>query len=264
MKVIKQISAGDKNNIKSLTLEIENLVYSNVKENYPGNWDQGSITDSLFSDLKKLFHDRKIHAPGNTFRSSWGLYRLRDDSDPIFSDIAIIIQIAYHDGQTCAGVVYLNVGEKDAGKNIFSSLNKLKSRKLLSVAHHSQMLLYDYDAITGMAFPTVAESIIGNHPFSWNSWMPYTHAVTVPANLADSLDIKSTGLYKISIPFSYQLCYRYLYGLDLDYHKTALDVAAGLKPNKGFPKLLVLISVAHGGAEPNNEFTVDPNRYDEF
>lgn len=264
MKLIKQISAGDRNNVKSLTLEIETLIYSNVKENYPGNWNHNLITKSFLSDLKKLFHDRKIHAPGNSFRSLWHLYRLKDGAGPVFGDIAFIIQTAYHDGQTSTGVTYFSTGGKDPDKNTFSSLNKNKSKKILAVAAHSHILLYDYDAITGMAFPTTAESIIGNHPYSWNSWMPFTHAVTVPAGLAVSLDIKTTGLYKVSIPFSYHLCYRCLYGLDLDYHKSALDIAAGLKPDKGLPEYLIIISVSHGGAEPVTTFNFDANRYDEF
>ncbi|MBN2157953.1 MAG: hypothetical protein JW807_01065 [Spirochaetes bacterium] len=264
MKIIKKITSSSKDTMKSLSSELESLVYSNVKENYPGNWSREIVTRSFFSDLKKLFHGKNIHTPGNTVKSFWYLHHLKNDNDLSFGDIAIVLQISYHDGQVARGVAFFDVAEKDPGKHTFTSLNKNRLRKLNSLAPHSQVLLYDYDTITGMAFPSTADSIIGNYPHSWNNWISYTHAVSVPANLAIQLDNKSTGLYKVALPISYLLCYRYLFGLDLDFSSTALDTAAGIKTNRGNPKFLILVSVCHGGAEPLNTFDFDNRKYTEF
>ncbi|OHD65402.1 MAG: hypothetical protein A2176_15725 [Spirochaetes bacterium RBG_13_51_14] len=264
MKVIKKIVPANRNGMKSLSFEMESIVYSNVKENFPDTWNRNFMTRSLFSDLKKLFHGKTIHTPGNTMKSFWRLYHSKEEAETVFGDIALIMNVSYHDGQTAEGVAFIDIAEKDPGKNTFSSLNKNKMRKLLSIAPHAQLLLFDYDTITGMAFPTTAESIIGNHPHSWNNWIPYTHAVSVPANLALPLDIKTTGLYKVSLPLSYQIYSRYLYGLDLDYSRPALETATGIKTGRGNPKYLVLIAVSHGGAEPVSEFDIDNKRYVEF
>jgi hypothetical protein len=264
MKVIKQLTTGNKDTMKSLSVQLESLVYGNVRENYPASWDRDHITRGLFSDLKQLLSGRAIHTPGNTLHTSWHLHRLKDETDTHFGHCALAVQVAYHDGQTVTGVAFLETAEKDGGKNTFSRVAKNNYRKMLSVAPHAQLLLYDYDTITGMAFPSTAESVIGSHPHSWNAWIPYTHAVTVPAGLALSLDTKTTALYKASLPFSYQLCYRYLHGLDLDFSRAALETAGGIKSDRGNPKFLILISVSHGGAEARNSFEFDNRKYIEF
>lgn len=264
MKIIKQITPTSRDSMKSLTTELESIVYTDIRENYPGNWNSETMTRSLFSDMKRLFHDRIIRTPGNVIKSSWRLQRLKNDQDGILGDIAVIVQISYHDGQIVRGAAFLDTAEKDAGKNTFSSLNKNRIKKLLSIAPHAGILLYDYDPICGMAFPSTVESIIGSHPHSWNSWMPFTHAVAVPANLVLPLDNKTTGLYKISLPLSYQLCYRYLYGLDLDYSVTALETAAGLRADRGMAKFLIMIAISHGGAEPLNSFDFNSKMYVDF
>jgi hypothetical protein len=261
MKIIKQLTSDGRNGMKSLSYEIESRIYANVKENFPRNWDRGTITRALFSDLKKLLHNKTICTPGNNMISTWQLYQLKHESGTLFSDIAIIVQVSYHDGQVAKGVVFHDIAEKDAGKNTFSGLSKNKFRKPLSISPHSGLILFDYDAITGMAFPSTAESIIGTNPHNWNAWLPFTHAVVVPACLAVSLDVKTTGLYKVSLPLSYQLCYRYLFGLDLDFSTPALETAAGIRTDRGSPKFIVLINVVHGGAESAGAFEFDSSSY---
>jgi hypothetical protein len=264
MKIIKQLATGNRDSMKSLSYELESLIYSSVKESYPDSWNHEKITRSLFSSMKTLFQGKTIHTPGDVIKTGWSLYKRNNASDDIFGEIAIVIQVTYHDGQVVRGVVFHDVAEKDGGKNTFSSLHKNNFRRLLSVSHHSQILLYDYDTIAGMAFPSTAESVIGNQPHNWNSWIPYTHAVTVPANLALSLDVKTTGLYKVSLPLSYQISYRYLYGLDLDYSIPALETAAGTKTVKGNPRFLICIAVSHGGAEPTMNFDLNTKIYSSF
>jgi len=264
MKIIKQLASGNRDNMKSLTYELETLIYSNVKESFPDNWNRQQISRSLFSDMKSLFDGKTIHTPGNTLKTKWALVQRKDETDEFFGEFAIVVQTAYHDGQAVTGTVFYDVAEKDGGKNTFSNLHKNDYRKLLSVSPRSQLLLYDYDTITGMAFPSTAEAVIGNHPHNWNSWISFTHAVTVPANLALALDVKTTALYKVSLPLSYQISFRYLYGLDLDYSASALETAAGQKTAKGNPKFMILVAVSHGGAEPIITFDYNTSMYVEF
>ena len=264
MKVIKQLTAGNKDTMKSLSVQVEALVDANVRDNYPASWEREHITRGLFSDLKQLMNGRTIHTPGNTLHTSWRLFRFKEAADAHFGHCALIVQVAYHDGQTVTGTAFLETAIKDGGKNTFSHVAKNDYRKILTVAPHAQILLYDYDTITGMAFPSTAESVIGSHPHTWNAWIPYTHAVTVPAGLALSLDVKTTALYKASLPFSYQLCFRYLHGLDLDFSRSALEIAGGIKSDRGNPTFIILLSVSHGGAEARNAFEFDNRKYIEF
>ncbi len=264
MKIITQLNSGGKDSMKGLTHELEALVYSNVKENYPNNWDMDAIIRSFFADIKKLMNRRKILTPNAALSSEWKLYQAKKDTESANGDLALVLQVSYHDGQIAEGVTYYDCALKDPGKNSFSVLNKNKYKRLSSFAHHSQLLLFDYDPITGMAFPSMAESVIGSHPHTWGGWIAYTHAATVPANLAFMLGLKTAGMYKVSVPFSYQVCYRHLYGLDLDFNKQALETAAGINTAKEGPKFLVCISVAHGGAEAPPAFSIDKSVYSEF
>lgn len=262
MKVIKQLAPGGKNSMKSLSHELESIVYSSVKERYPSSWDRDVITSSLFSGMKSILHGKRILTPGNVIQSRWRMYRFGRDQENPFCDTAILVQVSYHDGQVIQGVAFLEIAEKDPQKNTFSGLNKTRIKKISSVGHSSRVILYDYDPISGMAFPSTAESIIGTSPHSWNAWLPYTHAVAVPAGLALALDNKSTGLYKASLPLSYQICYRYLYGLDLDFGKPAMEIATGARTDRGNPGSLILIAAAHGGAEPLDAFDFNRELYE--
>ena len=186
MKVIQHLNSTGRDTMKSLSLQLESLVYANVRESYPARWDRDHITRELFSGLKRLLHGKTIHTPGSAMRSSWQLYRTKGDQEPGFGHCAILVRVAYHDGQTVTGAAFFETAEKDGGKNTFSHIAKNHYRKMLSVAPHAQLLLYDYDTITGMAVPSTAESVIGSHPHTWNAWIPYTHAVTVPAGPTSS------------------------------------------------------------------------------
>ncbi len=262
MKVIKQMAPGGKNSMKSLSHELESVVYASVKEQYPSSWDRDIITSSLFSGIKSILNGKRILTPGNVIQSRWRMYRFGRDQENPFCDTAILVQVSYHDGQVIQGVAFLEIAEKDPQKNTFSGLNKTRIKKISSAGHGSRIILYDYDPISGMAFPSTAESVIGTSPHSWNAWLPYTHAVAVPAGLALALDNKSTGLYKASLPLSYQICYRYLYGLDLDFGKQAMDIATGARTDRGNPGSLILISAAHGGAEPLDAFDFNRELYE--
>ena len=262
MKVIKQMAPGGRDSMKSLTYELESVIYASVKERYPSSWDADIITATLFAGMKNTLHGKRILTPGNVMHSRWQMYRLAGRRDDAFCDIALIVQVSYHDGQIVRGAAFLDIAEKDPQKNTFSRLNKTRMKKISSAGHGSRILLYDYDPITGMAFPSTAESVIGTSPHSWNAWLPYTHAVAVPAGLALALDCKTTGLYKASLPLSYQICYRYLYGLDLDFGKQALDIASGMRTDRGSPGFLILVAAAHGGAEPLDSFEFNRDIYE--
>lgn len=264
MKIIRQVSSSGRETMKSLSFEIESFVYKHVKENFPSHWSKDHITRGLFSEIKKSLHGRIIYTGGGTLRTFWHLHRIKDGIEDICADMGIVVRLSFHDGQTATGVAIFDIAEKDAGKNSFSSLNKSKYKKILHLAPHAQLLLYDYDAITGMALPVSAESVIGSYPHSWNNWMPFTHAVTLPACAALALDAKTTSLYKISLPLSYQILYRYLYGIDLDFSPLAIETASGIRNDRGNPAFLILISVAHGGGEQLTTFDFDNHKYIEF
>ncbi len=263
MKTINRIREGE-NTMKSLVYELEDVYFRIVKNAYPGLWEDAGITRSLIMDMSAIMTDRQLKTPGNHVHLSMKPFMLASEPESELCSASMLFNIKYHDGQSVQGAAFLDACVKDAGKNTFSSMKKDRLKRLHSIAHHSQMLLYDYDNITGMAFPATAESVLGAYPASWNGWTPYTVAASVPTHCALALNCKDTGLYKISLPWSYQICFRNLFGLDLDYGDVAVDTARGVRFEKGRARYLVLISVAHGGADLDESFDFDRSAYTEM
>jgi hypothetical protein len=131
-------------------------------------------------------------------------------------------------------------------KSSFSTLRKDHLKRFHSLSPSAHLLLADYDMIAGMAFPTLPEAIIGNYPHSWNSWTPFTHLASVASSAVLALGSKTSSLYKVSLPFSYQLCYRLIHGMDLDHSKAAVDFASGQREDKGLPAYIMRVQIAHG------------------
>jgi hypothetical protein len=237
-------------NIRAFTQKIEELLFQAATANYPDYWEDDIITLTVIKGLEDTFKGQDILVPGNIIRTKWSSFMLRSDFDHRMADMGLLISIRYHDGNTITGVAAIKAAAKDRDKNSFSSIKRDQVKKLNTAFHHSQVLLYDYDHIAGMAFPAVAEAVLGSYPMGWSNWVPYTHGAVVPTEMVSSLGVKTTGLYKTAVPLSYQMCFRYLYGLDLDQHPLPLEIARGLKPEKGAFKYLMCVSIGHGNSEP--------------
>ena len=259
MDIIKKVR-NDGNSFKGLTFEIEQLLASNIREGYPGAWSMDTVAERFVTGLRTTLDGKKIVYPGNSMRTRLWAYKLTDDRESAALDIAMLVRIAYHDAHRTEGALLLQGAIKDPDKNTFSGLRRDALRKAHSISPHAWLMLSDYDPVSGMAYPAMAEYVIGNHPQGWSNWISYTHAVLVPAGLALELGSRTTGLYKASVPLSHQLCHRFLMGLDLDYHQTARDVARGVRKDRGLASHLVLVSVSMGGAEGSVDSDFEINR----
>jgi len=263
MYTVKKVRSTGQNNMKVYINTLESIFYKNVKENYPSFWNSDLIIMSLLRGSQSLFNERKISISGNTIQSKWRIYKSVEAPEARFGDAGILGKISYHDGQVIEGAAFMEFHLKDPDKNTFSSIKSTQVKKLNSNAHGSQLVLLDYDSITGMAFPAEPESVIGNYPHSWNNWAPITSAASISAGMASALGIKHTGLYKAALPLSYQICSRYLFGLDFDCQKTAVDIVKNTRTDKGLPEFIIHLSVAHGGAELSDDFEIDTSLFRE-
>ena len=263
MKIIQPVKADLRSSMKTIVAQIENQILAQVKGGYPSGWNRDGITAHLLKDIGEDLNGKKVLVPGNSMKISWKLLEAGKSFERYFAHVAILARITYHDGQVLEGVAFFDAVTKDPEKNTFSELKRDHLRRMHSISPHSHLLLYDYDMITGMAFPTIPEYVVGNYPNTWNSWIPYTNAGVIPAHAAIALGIKNTGLYKIAVPFSYHLCYRIFYGLGLDFNNTALETGKGKRAEKGVSRYLVQLSVAHGGAEPQSDFDINREVFSE-
>ncbi len=263
MKIIRKVGKT-KHNIKDLMTQIEQIIFNCSIAEYPDNWDQKYITQSLLLGLKGYLDNKTFHLPGdiiNTQVKTYALYEFPQEQK--LSQLGILFNISYHDGTAIEGGTLLDSHLKDSNKNTFSTIRKDVLKRSTSLSHHSSVLLFDYDSINGMAFPALPETILGNYPHSWTNWQPFTNLVAIRSNLVHALNIKHTGLYKVAVPFSYQLSYRYLYGLDLDFTENTLNIIKGHKEDKGNPNYIVCVSVSHGKSI-HTRFDINQELYHEL
>lgn len=89
--------------------------------------------------------------------------------------------------------------------------------------------------------------------------LPATYISTAPIINALQLNKKNDKLYKLSIPFSYQLTYRYFYGFDLQFDEDILKASKGdisTQIKDSFPNYVVFITIQQGqkiGDKKNKE-----------
>lgn len=259
MTVIRKIRKSG-NTFRTLTGDIEQIFSENLTAGYPDSWDMDTANERLVAGLRSVLDGKSFAVPEKTINTRLWPYKLADDNESAVYDIAMLVNITYHDSHTSSGTLFIQGALKDPDKNTFSGLRKDTLRKLHSLSPHAWVMLCDYDTIAGMAYPAMADYVIGDNPQGWSNWAAAANGVVIPSGLAIELGVKTTGLYKGAVPFAHQLCYRFLMGLDLDYGKIARDAASGARTDKGLAKYLMLLSVSIGGAEGDSEPDFDINR----
>jgi hypothetical protein len=264
MDVIRKVKQGGQNGIRNLTGEVESTITTAIGELFPEKWESAAVDSVILARLSTIFSGRSIHLPGGRITSNWKIYQSRGIQDKVFASMAFIYNIAYHDGLETSGVAFFDSHCRDLDRNTFNSIKKDSVRRIHSNAPHGQILLYDYELISGMAFPVYPEYMVGNSPVNWNAWLPVSSAAAVQTELAMSIGSKSTALYRTSLPFAYQLCHRHLYGLDLDHNKPAMDIAKGIRDDRGHVNYLVAVSLAWGNARPRPHEDISLDVYSEL
>ena len=259
MAIIRKIRRTGRS-FRDISGGIEQIVTANVSRLYPDLWSMDILFERISSGLRDLLDGKNFSSPGKSIRTRVRPYRLSPEAGDAVIDAAMLVRIVHHDSHVTEGALFLQGALKDPDKNTFSDLKKDRIRKVFSVSPHSWVMMFDYDIISGMAYPAMAEYVIGDHPQGWSNWIAGSNGVLVPAGLAMELGVKTTGLYKASVPLSHQIAYRFLMGLDLDYHKIAGDVARGIRTDKGLARQLILVSVFAGGDEGDSEYDFGINR----
>lgn len=240
---------------------IEEIIHRQVKGNVPHEWDEDFITRNIVKDLRNRFADVAIEGLKNPIRIKIHAYKFIGRREQKYGDIGVIVNLRYADGDALEGVGFLEAKKRAKRKMQFEALNQNQLQRIIGNAPHSLVLLYDYDDI-----PHYAVKSDGYHPWDngledYYAWTPYTYAVVIPTNVVLKAKSNDTSLYKYASPFSHQLCFRYLFGWDLDFQQEALDIAKGNKEEA--PQYLLAISIGHGGAEPTPAIEINHNVFTE-
>jgi hypothetical protein len=221
---------------------IEEIVRSEVVGNYPQQWDENHITYSILRKLQAL-KLVEINGLRETFYARWSAFKLSGKAETDLGDIAIVVRINYPDGVQLEGAAFLEAKKRKQNKLTFDELKTSQLRRIVGNAPRSMVLLYDYEDIT--KFPHNKFMRYGWEESRGLAYTKTTNAVAVATNTVIARAEKDTSLYRFSIPFSRQLCRRYLLGLDLEYEKDLVEAAKGFATRKfGSPTYMMVITVS--------------------
>lgn len=232
---------------------IEQTLETEVRKLLPGYWNEDLLTQnfliSITSKFKNIFLEdlngvSKVTM--NAFKQAGALTETK------FGDIAVIVKIKYPDGEEIEGVGYLEAKKRDIGKMKFGATNPSQLKTINKNAPRARLLLYDYNPISGF-IPTYCEEPYFENDFERIlRYLPVTHSVALPINVALKANHFDTALYKFGIPFSQQLVYRYMYAHDLEFDDDTISASKGFGKRQRFTSYILTIEV---GPSNTTEFS---------
>jgi len=239
-----------------LLTKLEMILRENVADNFPQYWDENHITLSILKEFGRALNMVKIDDFGRKMKIEWNAFKLKGKNETKFGDVAILVNVVHYDGDRMEGVAFLEAKKRYPRGVEFTSINQDQVSRILKNAPRSMALLYDYDGVTQFA------DIEGKSKrWEWFEWKRCTCCVTVPMNILSVLNKKDITLYKFSLPFSYQLVFRYFQGFDLEFEKQPVAIAKGFSREMGTPTYLVIASLSQGRHEPDKSIEYNSEIY---
>lgn len=200
--------------------EVEELINELVEESYVLDWNEDYLTRKLLSQLTVRLNGSLISDLENkvVFLTPFKLTKPLENK---FGDIAIIVNIDYGDGDNIEGIAFIEAKRKYKESRNFDAIKWEQLERIFSNAPHSQLLLYDFRDVSEFA-STGLVSKKGASASSPMTQLPVTKFVILPINKGIQVKQNNERLYKLSLPLSYQLAYRYMGGFDLDFDTNKL------------------------------------------
>jgi len=235
---------------------MERILQEQVKNSFPIYWDEDFITLNVLREIERKLNVVNIKGFRRRMKIEWTAFKLSGKNENKFGDVALLTNISYQDGDRIEGVAFLEAKKRSKNQTKFEAIKTAQLKRIYKNAPSSMALLFDYEDVTQFADTgAFAET------WSWLVWKPCTCSVVVPINTILSVHKKDTTLYKFSIPFSYQLFFRYFQGFDLEFRESSIKTAKGYAADKGVPTYLVVVSVGFGTAEPFRDVNFNRNLF---
>lgn len=231
--------------INDFHYSMEEIFKSEIEGNFPYQWDEDHITRQILRSFRKNFRRISLFGFKHEIKINWEIYKFTGVAETIAGDIGLLVNVHLKSGNVIEGVAFIEAKKRKKDTIRFDALNKNQLKRLNRFSPFSRLLLYDYEDIT--QFPLNQSYLRSYKDFRYyNFRIENTFAVTIPINLVIANYSNNTNLYHLSLPFSYQLIYRYFHGLDLDYSRNAIDLFNTFPKSQGLPRYLMKISVGIG------------------
>ncbi|MGD1047109.1 MAG: hypothetical protein ABR936_17530 [Bacteroidota bacterium] len=231
--------------ISEFHYSVEEILKKEIEGNYPHQWDEDHITRQILRQFRNQFHSINLFGFKHETKIAWEVYKLVGSLETNAGDIGLLVNVYLKNGTVVTGVAFIEAKKRKLNTVRFDELRQKQLRRINRFSPSARLLLYDYEDIT--QFPLNQSHFIDPDEFRYyNLVFNNTYAVTLPMNLALANFSNNTNLYHLSVPFSYQLIFRYFHGLDLDYSKKAIDSITQFPSSQKLPRYLMTISVGIG------------------
>lgn len=219
--------------------DVENTVSGAVSSCAARDWDEDFITRTWLRAIIAKYPHVEITDLPDTFRVQWDAFKATGSTEHKHGDVAILVRLKFRHGDHLEGVAFLEA------KRIYkTSYDAIKWPQLkyhaFNTANH-RLLLYDdkpLDWPYGLGF--------------WPWRFGRVHAFCLPSVHALALGSTGRDLNDISQPLSWQLCCRYLRGLDLDYSKPLFEAV-----KQAIPAGVNYLIVANVSMDPESPVSND-------
>lgn len=192
--------------------EVENCVSSTVSNCYPRSWQEDYITQRWLEELIDRFKAVTITDLPRPFSVAWDAYKADGPLEEGFGDVAILVRFTLANSAYLDGVAFLEAKRMYTARYDSLGWDQLKHESS-EIANH-RVLLYDFQPICEHL------SNMRGHAYCLECFpSPYdeTSAVVIPTQHVIAAADRSRVLHQFSVSLGFQLCTRYLRGLDLDY-----------------------------------------------
>jgi hypothetical protein len=234
---------------------VESILRNQVKRSYPRYWNEDTITLNILRAFETLLYNLEIEGPfEQEIKVNWQAFKFSGKAEHTFGDVAILVHVNYYDGDSIEGAAFLEAKKRYKNQTKFEAMKKKQLRHIYHNAQTSMALLFDYEDITSFAHTDLFQTSLKR--YNGLFWKPGTSAVTVPIKTILATNKGDTSVYKFSVPFSYQLFFRYFQAFDLEFSEPPISIAKGFALKIGAPKYLAVVSVGMG-TEPAQEITYE-------
>ncbi len=231
--------------------EIERIVKDRVPASHPAGWAEDQVVAGLLSTLAAELDDTTVTGFRETHGVRLSAFRRKGKRETANADLSLLARVTRRDGSTLEGAAFIETKLKQDRKRTFDSFRLPELRRFFRGSPFSQVLFLDYEDITSYS----SNRSVQFPPLEYSPWRggvpvtPYTYAVVIPTSIVIAQHLNDTSIYGFSVPFSYQLVYRYFHGFDLDLSEQALLAARGQSTKKGLSEFLVCLTVTEEGAD---------------
>lgn len=207
--------------LHSLMREVEKITSNTIERGYQNDFVEDTISENLIANLKDLLKTVEIKDSLLQTKFLCEAYKIRKPVEELFGDIAVMVKIHYPDKSILQGVGFLEAKLKSKSTKKFEAFKICQIHRIFGSVPKIFLLAYDNNCIK-----CCSEDIDVTVRFDCRACYPvpeHIYAAVVPGDIVIKDGGLTTDSYKNAVPFSYQFCYRYLQGFDLQINQSVYE-----------------------------------------